>query len=83
MHAVATITLGNFLQRDKEEIDVEVENEDTNETEIKEIDRSSAGNWFDSAIKSDAGIGEDPVPFKEAFVAFIYYPSLASKFGDV
>lgn len=83
MHAVATITLGNFLQSDKEEIEVEVENEDTNETEIKEIDRSSAGNWFDSAIKSDAGIGEDPVPFKEAFVAFIYYPSLASKFGDV
>lgn len=83
MHAVATIALGNFLQSDEEILKVEVENEETKETEIKEVDRSSAGDWFASAIKSDAGIGEDPVPFKETFVAFIYYPSLASKFGDV
>lgn len=83
MHAVATLTLGEFLQGDKEILEVEVENEETNETEIKEVDRSSAGDWFASAIKADAGIGEDPVPFKEAFVAFIYYPFLASQFGDV
>lgn len=81
-HAAATILLAGFLQSDETTLEIEVENEESGETEIVEVDRSSGGDWFESAIKADAGIGEESIP-KEYFVAGILYPFLASNFGDV
>lgn len=83
-HAKATIVLGNFLQSTDTTLVIELENEETLEIEQFEIQREIAKDWFASAVKADAGIGEDPMPFpKELFVAGVLYPFLASNFGDV
>ena len=83
-HAKATIVLGNFLQSTDTTLVIELENEETLEIEQFEIQREIAKDWFASAVKADAGIGEDPMPSpKELFVAGVLYPFLASNFGDV
>ena len=83
-HAAATIVLGNFLQSTDTSLVIEFENQETLEMESTTIQREIAKNWFESAVKADAGVGEDPMPFpKELFVAYALNPFLRSNFGDV
>lgn len=81
-HAVATKKLGNFLQSTDMTLVIEYENQETLEIESTTIQREIAKNWFESAVKADAGIGEESIP-KEYFVSGALYPFLASNFGDV
>lgn len=81
-HAVAAKKLGNFLQSTDMTLVIEYENQETLEIESTTIQREIAKNWFESAVKADAGIGEESIP-KEYFVSGALYPFLASNFGDV
>lgn len=81
-HAVATEKLGNFLQSTDMSFVIEYENQETLEIEYTTIQREKAKDWFTSAVKADAGVGEESIP-KEYFVSGALYPFLASNFGDV
>lgn len=86
-HAAATIKFGDFLQINDINhlilvIVIEATEPETDDI-IYEFTRDTVEGFFESAIKSDTGIGEDPVPFKEVFVGILLNSSLEANFGDV
>lgn len=81
-HAKVTALLGDFLQGTEISIEIEFENGETHEIESITVQRAVAKNWFSSAIKSDAGIGEESVP-KEIIAYHLIAPVLLSTFGDI
>ena len=81
-HAKVTALLGNFLQGTDISIDIGVENEETHEIEYITVQRAVAKDWFLSAIKSDAGIGEESVP-KEIIAYHLIASELLLTFGDI
>lgn len=81
-HAKVTILLGDFLQGTDITLVVETKNNETLEVEYTTIQREIAKDWFSSAIKSDAGIGEESV-HKEIIAYELIAPELLLTFGDV
>lgn len=86
-HAAATKTFGDFLQVNDINhlilvIVIEATEPDTDDI-VYEFTRDKAEWLFESAIKSDTGIGEDPFPFKEVLVGFALNSSLEANFGEV
>ena len=81
-HAGVTILLGDFLQGPEITIELERENEETLEMERFSVQREVAKDWFASAIKSDAGVGEEKIP-KELIAYKFLAGKLLTTFGDI
>lgn len=71
-HAMATEFLAIFLQGDEENIIIDGQ----------VVSRFVAGGWYQSAIKADTGIGEEPFN-KDMFPIINISNSLKNIFGDV
>lgn len=86
-HAAATIKFGDFLQVNDINhqiliIVIEATEPETDDV-IYEFTRDKVEGLFESAIKSDTGLGEDPFPLKEVFVGIALNSSLEANFGAV
>lgn len=81
-HAMATEKLGNFLQGTELMLIFEVIDPDSHEATVLQVGRDIAKDWFASAIKADAGIGEESIP-KELIPYYILESQLVSAFGDI
>ena len=81
-HAQFTICLGDSLQGNVISVQVPIENSETHEMEFLSVSQAIAKDWFLSAIKSDAGIGEESLP--KELIAYTFKASeLLATFGDV
>lgn len=81
-HAMATELFGDFLQGTEILLTFEIIDPETQEAVLVEVGRKPAESWFQSAIKSDAGIGEEKIP-KELIPYYILKPKLIATFGDI
>lgn len=86
-HAAATIKFGDFLQVNDINhlvlvLVIKATEPDVDDI-VYEFTRDKVEGLFESAIKSDTGLGEDPYPFKEALVGVLLNSSLEANFGPV
>lgn len=81
-HAQVTKLLGDFLQGTEVTLLFYTVDPDSLEEVLIEVSRNTAIDWFSSAIKSDAGVGEETIP-KELIPYVVLKPQLLAIFGDI